>query len=473
MPFTPFSADQYRALDPDALIERQSMVVGMLDADTLPDGVTDEMVISEGQLIRSEIDRRNRENEIRSARLNAVIAGSGRVVESNAADSDAADSTRSLDIAPVQHRGVQMVREEDYTDTFEYRKALYDFVAYRRAIPADMAARAARSLQVRAAGDPVSVSFPDGYANVTDPTFAANASTSPIIPFSISDEVFATRQEAGQLYPLASTSYYPGGFAVPVSDFSVQGKWISDKQTAPYQTETDVDTIVFGYKQYEQRIARTLLMDALLKESYKSVIARRFNEGYGRDMDVAMISGNGSMQPLGILKDPRVIDQTLNAGTGKALVIEATAEDLASWDWWIKTLYKPQFNRLYRGDGSWIIGDSTFGTYLLTLKDDNNRPLVQLDLASSNVLPKIRGNNVYAVTPSLLPDFDTATAGDVVAIFANLKSYFFNYQPGMPLSMRQWVDNDTNTVKTALNAVVDGKMTDVGGTVIIKKKASA
>jgi HK97 family phage major capsid protein len=460
--FKPFTAAEYRSLDHDAFMARKQEVVDILNSGELPEGITDEQLDAEYDIIMSEIERRNKANKLRSMNLEAVKNGAGTVVaKSEPANVEANEST--------QERGFQVTKNEDYTQTFEYRSALAKHIMHIEKMPKDVLARA---IQTRAPGDPVAVSFADGYTNMTDPTFANTVSTSPVIPFDISDEIVTTRKEYGLLFPLASTSNHPGGYAIPFADFGVQGHWINDKQVSPYQYDTDVDAITFGYHQYEIRFARTLLAEALMKPNYKALIAAEYGNAWGRDMDAAMLNGNGSTQPLGLLKDPRIIDQTPGANTGKALVVEATKEDISDYFWWVKLLFNPAFNRLYRGDGSWVIADSTFGTYIQTLKDDVNRPLVQLNLADASMLPAIRGNQVHTVTTNLLPDFDTAEAGDVFAVFGNLANYTFNYQPGMPITTTSWEDYETNTRKTRLLTALDGKVVDNNGFVILTKKAS-
>ena len=74
---------------------------------------------------------------------------------------------------------------------------------------------------------------------------------------------------------------------------------------------------------------------------------------------------------------------------------------------------------------------------------------------------------------SLLGDFDSASTGDVIAVFGNLKNYALNFQPGMPLSTVSWEDYETNTQKTRVLTAVDGKVIDNHGWVVITKKASA
>ena len=476
MPFTPMDAAAYRALSNEAFQKRFAEVKDLMSADTLPEGVTDEMLFAEAELIQADMERRSKrdafagltyaapaatpaEVEERSAKAKTAIAGEGAVI----------DSTHKVE---QRQSGFKAVSEGRFTDSIDYRRALAKHIMRQAPMPADYIARAR---QERAAGDPVAVSFADGYTNVTDPTFpiyGVDGSNALVpIPVSVSDQIVRVRKEYGLIHPKVNESRIPGGLVVPVADLTVDYHWINDKQVSPYQYDGAPDTVYFTYHELEARFARTMLADALMRDDFKNLLADALAEGYGKAMDEAILNGNGTTQPLGLLNDPRFIDQTASAGTGKALVVEASSDDLSDWAWWTKLLFNPSFNRLYRGDGEWLIADSTFGTYLQTLKDEVNRPLVQLNLASGDNLPSIRGNAITTLPVSLLPDFDAASAGDVVAIFGNLKNYTLNFQPGMPLSTVSWTDHETNTNKTKVLTAVDGKLIDNNGWVVITKKA--
>lgn len=459
--FTSMNAAQYRALNDEAFEKRFAEVKGLMEAEELPEGVTDEMLFEEADLIKAENERRSKVNafsgmkltkaevEQRNAKATSVLAGEGQVV----------DSTK------VQERGFKAISESKFIESPEYRGALAKHLARVAPMPADYIARVR---QERAAGDPVAVSFADGYTNATDPTFNNTVSTAVPIPLTMG-ELIETRRESGVLYPLVSHTSYQGGVAYPLRDLTVDFHWINDKQVSPYQYDNDATVVNFTWHELEARFARTNLINALISDNFKNQLANALADGYGNALDTAIMTGNGTTQPLGITVDPRLV----NASTGKATMVEASADDLSDWAWWVKLLFDPTFNRLYRNDGTWIIGDSTFGNYIQTLKDDINRPLVQIDLGSGQNLAKIRGNNVITMPNSILGDFDAADTGDVVAVFGNLKNYALNFQPGMPLTTTSWEDYETNTQKTRVLTAVDGRVIDNNGWLIITKKASA
>ena len=472
MPFTPMDAAAYRALSNEAFQKRFAEVKDLMSADVLPEGVTDEMLFAEAELIQADMERRSKrdafagmvyeapkatpaEIEERSAKAKTAIAGEGAVI----------DSTHKVE---QRKSGFEAVSEGKFIESKEYRTALAKHISRIAPMPAEYLARAA--------GDPVAVSFADGYTNMTDPTFSNTVSTPIPIPLTMG-ELIETRRESGLIYPLVSTTNYKGGVAYPLRDLEIDFHWISDKQVSPYQYDNDATVISFTWHELEARFARTKLIDALMSDNFKGQLSGAIADGYGRIIDDAILNGNGSTQPLGILNDSRVVGAGTYGQSGyvapAAMIVEASADDLANWSWWVSLLYKPEFNRLYRSDGTWLIGDATFGTYLLTLKDEVNRPLVTFDIRNEENIAKIRGNNLVTLPNNLLGDFDTATAGDVVGIFGNFKNYALNFQPGMPLTTTNWEDYETNTLKTRVLTALDGKVLDNNGWVIIKKKASA
>ena len=456
--FETHDAAWYRSLDHDAFVARKQEVVDLMSDGTLPEGVTDEMLYAEADLIEADEKRRKRAKAMRDSNITAVASGAGTVI--------ATTETK-------QERGLRTVSEGKFVESVEYRTALAKHIAHIEPMPADFLARAR---QERNAGDPVSVSFADGYTNMTDPTFSNTVSTPIPVPLTMG-ELIESRRESGLIYPLVSQTSYKGGVVYPLRDLTVDFHWITDKQVSPYQYDNDATVVSFTWHELEARFARTNLVNALISDNFKNQLSAALADGYGRIMDDAILNGNGTTQPLGITVDPRVVGYGTEGQSGyiapSATMVEASADDLSDWSWWVKLLYDPSFNRLYRNDGTWLIGDSTFGTYIETLKDEVNRPLAKFDPLNDVAPYKIRGNAVVTLPNSLMGDFDSATAGDVIAIFGNLRNYALNFQPGMPLSTVSWEDYETNTQKTRVLTAVDGKVLDNHGWVVITKKASA
>ena len=82
--FETYTAAQYRTLDDEAFAVRKQEVKDLLEADALPEGVTDDMLFAEADLIDADEKRRSRANSLRIERNAAVAAGAGTVIASSA-----------------------------------------------------------------------------------------------------------------------------------------------------------------------------------------------------------------------------------------------------------------------------------------------------------------------------------------------------------------------------------------------------
>ena len=158
---------------------------------------------------------------------------------------------------------------------------------------------------------------------------------------------------------------------------------------------------------------------------------------------------------LGILNDARVTN-----------TITMTAAQLNNWKAWRKDFFA-KLPLGYRA-GEFIFPLSTVESYLATMSDDNNNPIFRqatgLEVNDGDVRnPNGRffGRDISLVEPDVLPDFDTAQAGDVVGIFWQPDEYAINENFGF--AMRRYFDEETNEWVDKALTVVDGKVLNPTG----------
>jgi len=472
MEFTPMSAEQYRALSRDEFIARRNQVIDLLNADTLPEGVDLENLLAEADIISSEVELRNRQEAAkakasvalsdatvakRQDAAKAVIAGAGNVIETT--------EKRSADVRDVTDlRG--------FTSSREYRAALARHIMHIEKMPAEMTAKA---LQERSN---TTVSMNADYSNMTS-TFTNTFSGIAIAPLELSDEVISELHEHSVLYPKVNLTYDEGVGGISERDLVLTGAWIGDKETSPWQSEQDAEVFTWTWHQFEARVARTMLADALMRDNFKAQLAPELARVYGTAIDLAVLSGNGSTQPKGITNDVRLIGSDGKGKTtdgtpttvGKALIITVNDDKIDDWKFWSTLLGHESFNRLYRG-GELIVADGTWYNHIDVLHDDNNRPISNLVSINQGMEKSLRGVGSVDLLPNdVLKTFDNASAGDIIGIYGNFKGYTLNTQPGMPLTTATWDDYDTNTRKTRMLVACDGRVTNPYGWVILKKAA--
>ena len=452
--FETYDAVKYRALDDEAFAVRKQEVKDLLSAETLPEGVIDEMLFAEADLIEADEERRSRAAAIRTKTIENVVKAP--VVATT---------------EPEQKRS-HIEQVGNFTDTPEYRRALAAHITRQAPMPVEMIARA--QAEYRSVGDPVAVSVADAYSNYTDPLGVPTIGGVPL-PLTFMQEVARELKTYGGLDQKVSRTSIQGGVAVSEAELVGEAKWISDKQTAPYK-EDDFETFTFSAWQLEYRVARSLLAQAMLTDNFPNNAAEIASE-FNRQLNSAIWDGNGNGKPRGIITDTRLIGSGSGASAveGKATIVEATLADLDDWAFWASVQYK--LNAAYRARGEWVMADSLFGSHVSVLRDDNNRPIANFmsryDVLNDSVVPAINGRPVNLLDDSIGADIATAQVGDINAAFGDLKHYTLNTQPGMPLTTLSWDDHDNNLHKTKVSMACDGRVTNPFGWLLIKLKASA
>jgi len=483
MEFTPMDAAQYRALSREDFVARRNKILELLNAESLPEDIDFDNLMAEADIIEAEVNRRN-SVEAAKQRVSATLSDPVVVKRNDAAkavlfgEGNVIASTETR-----QERGFQAVSEQPFTNTREYRAALAKHIMRQAPMPAEMIAKA---YQERA-NTPVSMN--DGFTNMADPTFQNTISSLIMVPMELTEEVQKEMREISVLYDKINITNMQGGIAVSEYDLRINGSWIGDKEVSPYQTDTDAEIFTWAWHQFEARFARSFLAQALMTDTYTSQLAPALAECYANAMDLAIYAGTGVGQPRGITNDLRLLgsdglglDSTLpnfytqrtGAGKGRALVIEVTDDQIDDWKWWKTILMNEKFNRLYRNTGDLMLADATWNNHVEVLHDDNNRPITLARPLVDGEQLAIRGiGNVTLLPNTVIKPYDSASVGDIVGVYGNLKNYTMNVQPGMPLSTVSWEDHETNTHKTKILTAMDGRVSNPFGWLFIKKGASA
>lgn len=335
--------------------------------------------------------------------------------------------------------------------SMEYRVAFKNYVQRGISIPDDVMERArtaGNEMNKRAGGDP-------------GPSVTADIGA--IIPETIMNEFIKDVSKVyGHIYSKVRKLNVKGGVKFPISKLKATFKWITETKVSDNQKAGDINEFIqFDYNIGEIRVTETLLAQVVSLDLFESEITRIMVEAYVETMDKVIMSGTGQGQPLGIIKDDRVTN-----------VVTFTAEELADWTAWRKKLFAivPLSKR---GQGEFLFPASTVETYLLTMKDKNDRPLFKeaTELNMGNTAGSFFGRTTDLVEPDVIQDFDTANAGDVIGVFWVPKDYAIN--TNMEFGMKRWFDDDKNEWVNKGLTIVDGKILDTSGCYLLKKAASA
>lgn len=333
-----------------------------------------------------------------------------------------------------QHRAPTQ-RAGSILDTMEYRNA---FAAYVRT------------------GDESQFAALESRADAT----LITTDVGKIIPNTIMQEFIKDLKVYGNLYNRVRKLNVKGGVEFPIESLVPTVSWITETTVSDTQKAPELKTSVsFGYHICEARIAQSLLSQVVTLDILESEIARLLAEAFVKEFDRIIINGTGSGQPTGILTDTRV------AATHK---VAFTAAELADWTKWRTKLFA-KIPLAYRGEGVLIMTAATWETYIMTMKDDNNRPLYveTYDPTNGNLTCRFGGREVILVEPDILKDFDTASTGDAWAIYLKPTDYAIN--SNLQIGFKRWFDDDKNRYVNKGLCIMDGKLLDVNGVFILKK----
>ena len=290
------------------------------------------------------------------------------------------------------------------------------------------------------------------------------------IPTTVLNEfINEIRKVYGNLYAKVRKLNIKGGVKVPISELQATFKWITEDTVSPRQDGGQIkDFVQFSFNMAEIRVSQSLLSSIVTIDLFEREIVRIMLIAYLQAMDTGIVNGTGDGQMLGILNDPRVMNQTDN-------IIEMTEADFNNWTAWRKKFFA-KLPLGYRA-GEFIFPLATVDAYLETMADSNNNPIFKqatgLEVNDGDArFPNGRffGRDISLVEPDIIKDFDNAQAGDVVGIFWQPNEYAIN--TNMAFGMRRYFDEDRNEWVNKMLTVVDGKVLNPKGFYIIKKKGN-
>lgn len=298
------------------------------------------------------------------------------------------------------------------------------------------------------------VAIPEKFRNEAATTGAADAAA--VIPTTMVKEIVRNLKERGIIFQQMRHMNIQGGVEIPILDLMPTATWVGEGASEDQKLSAK-EKISFSYHGLECKIAQSILVSVVTIDEFQNLFVELATEAVIEAVEKGIFKGTGEGQMLGVCNDPRV-----------KKVVELTTEEFGKFDAWKKKVFaaipkKYQNGRFYMSLG-------TFEGYIDGMVDTNGQPIGRTNYGITEG-PKYRfgGKDVEPTEDDVLPNFEAATAGDVVAVYMNMKAYIFN--SNMKMTVVQWTDHDTNKKKTKVLLICDGKAADTNGIILIKKKA--
>lgn len=344
------------------------------------------------------------------------------------------DEGRSIDPVSVMrmNNGKPAKRNSDIYASEEYRKAFMEFVCRGTAIPAEY-----RN---------------DAVTTTTD--------ASAVIPTTILHELIKEVKIYGNLFDEVRKLNIKGGVNVPILSLKPTATWItadSGTKESDLQKLEAKTSVSFNYYGLECKVAQTLLVEVTALDMFENEFVKLATEAMAKALDIAIMNGDGSGEPLGITNDTRIPEGN---------VITLAPSEIGSWSVWKKKVFA-KMKKAYR-DGKFYMSQATFDGYIDGMVDSVGQPIGRVNYGiDGDERYRFGGKIVDTVEDDVLKSFDDASANDVIAVFLKPSDYAFN--SNMQMTTVKWTDHDTNTIKNKVILIGDGKLLDPYGVLIIKK----
>ena len=355
------------------------------------------------------------------SRILAAVANGQPITGQGAAGQAAPTVLRSFPAAG------QAAEPEDRFSTMQYRKAFMDYVVRGTAIPTEYRQ--------------------DAVTKTTD--------VGAVIPTTVLNQIVEKLESTGMILALVTRTAYKGGVSIPVSSVKPTATWVAEGTGSDKQKKTAAKDgmITFAYHKLRCAVAVSLEVDNMAMSAFETLLINNIVEAMTKALEQAIISGSGTGQPKGIIKET----------PAKGQEVETTA---LSYDNLVKV--EAALPMAYEAGAVWCMSKSTFMGFA-GLVDANGQPIARTNYGIAGKPERVLlGRPV--VCCDYLNGFDAAAAGDVVAFVFNFKDYVLNTNYAM--GVKKYEDNDTDDLVTKGIMLVDGKVVDKNSLVTLKKKAS-
>lgn len=324
--------------------------------------------------------------------------------------------------------GATQTEDGDKFASMQYRKAFMDYVVRGTAIPTEYRA--------------------DAVTKTTD--------VGAVIPTTVLNQIVEKLESTGMILALVTRTAYKGGVSIPVSTVKPTASWVaegagSDKQK---KSATKDGMVTFAYHKLRCAVAVSLEVDNMAMPAFETLIINNIVEAMTKALEQAIISGSGSGQPKGIIKETPATGQVVETA-------KLSYEDIVK--------VEAALPQAYEAGAVWCMSKTTFMGFI-GMTDQQGQPIARVNYGIAGKPERVLlGRPV--VCCDYIGGFDAASAGDVVAFVFRFKDYVLNTNYAM--GVKKYEDDDTDDQVTKGIMLADGKVVDKNSLVTLKKKASA
>ena len=317
----------------------------------------------------------------------------------------------------------------DKYGSLAYRKAFMQYVCRGAKIPAEYRA--------------------DAVSKTTD--------VGAVIPTTVLNQIVEKLESTGMILALVTRTAYKGGVGIPVSTVKPVATWVNEGAGSEKQKK-DIKKdgmITFAYHKLRCAVAVSLEVDTMAMSAFETLLINNIVEAMTKAIEQAIIDGDGTGKPKGILQETPADGQTIDsAAPAYADLINAEAA-------------LPQ---AYENGAVWCMSKKTFMQYY-GLTDANGQPIGRVNYGIAGKPERTLLGRPVVCCDYVKSYAATLAAGEAFAFLFNFKDYVLNTNYAM--GVKRYEDNDTDDTVTKGVMLADGKVVDKNSLVVIQKLKAA
>ncbi len=328
------------------------------------------------------------------------------------------------EVRSIQKPGVPQATPEDPFSTMEYRKA---FMTYVRT--------GVMSAELR-----------DANANTTTSDIGA------VIPAATMNKIVDQLSAYGDILKRVTKTNYLTGVNVPVSSSKPTASWVSEGATS-YLREKAVGSVVFGHFKLRIAVSCSLEAEYMSLSAFEAALVNNIAEAMAKALEAAIVSGDGSGKPTGIL---HVGDSPVG-----------TTQEVSALSYSVLTDAEGALPVAYENGAVWVMAKQTFMGFV-GMTDQQGQPIAHVNYGIDGATKRYLLGREVVLTDNL-NGFAAANANDIFAFIFRMQDYMLN--TNFNVGIKTYEDNDTDDIIRKSIMVCDGKPIDTTSLIKLKKIA--
>ena len=287
----------------------------------------------------------------------------------------------------------------------------------------------------------------------------ANTTTSDAtsaIPTVLVNEIIEKMDSMGMILPLITKTNFAAGIVIPTSNVKPVATWVAEGKTSEKQKKT-TGKITFSYFKLRCEISMSMEVGTMALSSFEAKFVENVAKAMVKAREQAIINGEGTGSPKGILKE--------TAPEGQALKVTKAGK----LDYKLLCDMEAAVPEEYEATAKWAMSKKTFMSFI-GMTDASGQPIARITYGISGKPERYLMGREVVVNPYVANYADAVTSDTTFAFIFDFSDYVENMIYDMGIQKKQ--DWDTEDLLTKAVTSVDGKVIDVSSLVTLTKTAA-